>query len=220
MAEMAEKADFVPPHWAKPAPLGYAASADAAHFVAAPLLASGAIAFLGVVAADGDKFRLPGLTLLGLGLAVVCLLASIQAGFRARALLYSAGDVEQWWGREDAERLAERLRAEQRRHYETWRRRISRSVTLYNVGVALLGAGVTVALLPPGSGPGAVGSNLTDPACRWVAVAVLGAATGAELVWALWAPRWWLRLRVRRPRARQPVPPSAPAAPDLKEVEA
>ncbi|MFD2357647.1 hypothetical protein ACFSTC_62790 [Nonomuraea ferruginea] len=40
---------FKPPRWSKPAPLGYGHAADAAHFVAAPLLVAAGVAMIGVV---------------------------------------------------------------------------------------------------------------------------------------------------------------------------
>jgi hypothetical protein len=59
------------PDWAKPTLLGYGSTSDAAHFVAAPLLAGACIATIGVLGADGDKFRWPGPAMLMLALAVV-----------------------------------------------------------------------------------------------------------------------------------------------------
>ena len=180
---MADDDGFRPPAWAKPAPLGYAQAADAAHFVAAPLLAGASAALIGVVTADADNFRLPSLALLALVLAVVALISSVQYGFQARAYLYSSADVEDWWGLDEADRHAEWLQSRQRSHYERWKAKIGRAVTMYNLGITLLGVGVTVCLLPE-SDPG----DAPDPV-RWVAVGISGVATLGELAWTVMSPR-------------------------------
>lgn len=179
---MGERAPFIPPDWAKPALLGYGHAADAAHFVAAPLLAAASVTLIGVVGADSDKFRLASITLLVLSMAAVVLVGSVQYGFHARALLYSAADVETWWGRDDLQRWEELLRARQRRHYERWKRKIGRAVTTYNIGVTLLGTGVALCLVPAAS------ASSMSVTARWAACAVVGVATLGELVWTVASP--------------------------------
>ncbi|MGV9821846.1 hypothetical protein [Nocardia xishanensis] len=173
-----EEPAFRPPQWAKPAPLGYGAAADAAQFVAAPLLASGSLALIGVVAADSDKFRWAAPAMLVLSLAAVGLIASIQFGFQSRALLYSGADLAAWWGEDDITRYRERLRRQQRADHERWRAMNFRAVTTYNVGVALLGFGVATCLAP-------MTSNTADGRVRWVACALVAAAGLAEAIYAL-----------------------------------
>lgn len=188
---------FVLSRWAKPAPLGYGQAADAAHFVAAPLLASAAVALVGVVGADGEKFRWPGAAVLMLCLAALALVGSIQQSFHARALLYSYDDLESWWGSEDLKDLDEELRRQQRLDYEQWKSKIDRAVGLYNLGVALIGAGLSLCAAPP------PGSALDDAVPRWIACGAVGAGAFAELLWAVLARRvpWpW-----RRPKP-QPAP--------------
>ena len=180
--------EFQAPRWAKPAPLGYGQAADAAHFVAAPLLASACVAMIGVIGADGEKFRWPGPALLALSLAGMSLVGSIQYGFHARALLYSAGDLEDWWGSEDLEGRKEALQKRQRDDYERWRATIEHAVATYNLGITLLGAGVTFCLAPPVD---AVGAQM---AFRWIACAAVAVGTLAELAWTLLAPRLDIRL--------------------------
>ncbi|MFN8079283.1 MAG: hypothetical protein U0Q19_06935 [Kineosporiaceae bacterium] len=194
------------PRWAKPAPLGYAASADAAHFVAAPLLASGCLAMIGVVGADGEKFRWPAWAMLLLACAAMCLVGSIQYGFHARALLYSAADVDQWWGSVDAARLAEDLQNRQRQDFARWQVRIARAVLTYNVGVALLGGAMALCLAPP--------TEAASPRIRWIAALVMALGASAELVWAAAHSGWQgqllrllslgRRLAEARPRIRPP----------------
>lgn len=172
------------PRWEKPAPLGYAASADAAHFVAAPLLAAGALALLGVVAADHDKFRLPEAAMLVLTLALIALVASIQFGFQARQWLYSAADVTAWWGEQDLPEREEKLRRDQQADFERWRRHNHRAVTTYNGGVTLLATGVAMCLAPP------VNASAAGSVTRWLACALAGLAALAELTYLLTQTSW------------------------------
>jgi hypothetical protein len=170
--------DDRPRDWARPAPLGYAASADAAHFVAAPLLAAGAVALVGVVAADTDKFRLPSVTLLVMTLATAALVASVQFGFHARAMLWSAADMAAWTGEEvSAQSLEQRRR--QRGDFEQWRRRIRRAVAAYNMGVTLLAAGVALCLVPPAH------LSTGSTAVRWTACGIAALATLGEFTYAV-----------------------------------
>jgi hypothetical protein len=186
--------DFRRPQWAKPAPLGYGQAADAAHFVAAPLLASASVALIGVIGADGEKFRWPGPALLALALASVTLIGSIQYGFHARADLYSAGDLEDWWGPEDLKDRKQALQERQRDDFERWKGTIDRAVVTYNLGITLLGAGVALCLAPPSTAPA------MQAAFRWIACAAVAAATVAELAWTVLAPRPVISLPTLRRR--------------------
>jgi hypothetical protein len=170
---------FQSPQWSKPSPLGYAAAADAAHFVAAPLLAAGAVALVGVVAADADKFRVPSVALLVLTSAFITLVGSVQLGFHARALLYSAADIADWWGEYDLSQpqREERLRKEQHNDLGRWRWKIYWAVTTYNLGVSFLAAGVALCLIPP------VTHTPSGVAIRWIAFGLVGLATLGELAY-------------------------------------
>ena len=176
-------AEFRPPMWAKPAPLGYGQAADAAHFVAAPLLASAGVAMITVIGTSGSSFRWPGLALPVLALAAIALVGSVQYGFHARALLYSAADLEAWWGPQDLADRGQELRERQREHFEQWKVKINRAVTVYNLGTGLLGAGVALCLAPPQTDSGA------EAVFRWLACAAAAAAALGELGWTLQAPR-------------------------------
>lgn len=183
---------FRPPRWAKPAPLGYGQAADAAHFVAAPLLTSAAVALIGVIGADGDKFRWPGPALLGLALAATALVGSVQYGFHARALLYSAADVADWWGDQDVTEHCAELRERQHEHFRQWQVKIGRAVLAYNLGTTLLGAGVAACLAPPADATGAMAL------CRWLAFGAVAAGALGELGWALYSPRPTIRIPFAR----------------------
>ncbi|MEV4835744.1 hypothetical protein AB0K05_14535 [Nonomuraea sp. NPDC049486] len=187
---------FKPPRWSKPAPLGYGHAADAAHFVAAPLLVAAGVAMIGVVGADREQFRWPGMTLLFLSIAMIVLVGSIQYGFQARALLYSAGDLEDWWGAADLERHEETLRSRQREEFRQWKIKIGKAVLLYNVGVAMLGAGLSLCVAPPAD----AGAGEAIP--RWIACALVGAAAVAEFGWAVLARQDFQLHRPAWPRIR------------------
>jgi hypothetical protein len=188
-AAMTEPANFRLPRWGKPAPLGYGEAAAAAHFVAAPLLAAGAITLVGVVAADGDKFLLSGIALMVLSIAAITLIASVQFGFHARELLYSAADLEEWWGSEDLREREETLRDRQRRDFEQWKGKIGRAVTCYNIGVTLLAVGVALCLIPPEIVGG------VNAVTRWIACGAVSTAALGELIWTVLSPRWTFAAR-------------------------
>jgi hypothetical protein len=175
--------DFTPPRWAKPAPLGYAQAADAAHFISAPLLAAAGIGLIGVIGSAGDGFRWPGPALLAMSMAVISLVGSIQYGFHARQLLYSVTDAQEWWGEEDFAKWAETIREHQLIHFAEWRVKINRAVTAYNIGITLLGVGAALSAAPPRTLHG------LDEATRWAAVVVFAAGTLGEFAWTLAAPR-------------------------------
>ncbi|WP_187645482.1 hypothetical protein [Streptomyces sp. TRM49041] len=61
-----------------------------------------------------------------MSLAVLALVGSVQYGFHARALLYSVGDLESWWGRPDLDSREESLR--QRQHHSVGYQALDRDV--------------------------------------------------------------------------------------------
>ncbi|MET7776002.1 MULTISPECIES: hypothetical protein [Streptomyces] len=172
---------------------GYPESVHAAVNVAAPLLAAGAITITGVVAADEEKFRWPGVAVLLLILAVSSLLASIQLGFRARRYHFSKEELGRWfagtttadyWNDDDNSGWAVGTAR------NTWRILVRPAVHTYNLGTVLLGLGLSAALLPT--------STSEQPNLRWTAAALTLAATVGELVWG------W---RLTMIRMAPPVPP-------------
>jgi hypothetical protein len=165
--------------WAKPTPLGYGSASEAAQFVAAPLLAGACIAMVGVLGADGDKFRWPGPAMLLLTLAFVVLIASVQYGFHARRHFYSPADIDLWYPPGARRPTEESLRSAQRHDLREWRRMSRRGSTAYNVGIVLLGAGVTLVLAPPEA------ASLGHAVCRWTAATVTAVGSLAELEWIL-----------------------------------
>ncbi|SFK45306.1 hypothetical protein [Streptomyces pini] len=177
-------------NWGRPVPLGQGGASEAAHFVAAPLLAGACIATVGVLGADAEKFRWPGPAMLLLTLAFAALVGSVQYGFHARRHLYSPADVETWHPPDSFRPSGELLRREQRRHFGEWLRLSRRAALTYNLGIALLGAGGALALAAP------EGASFWHAACRWAASAVLAAGALAELEWTL--REWWTRRALLR----------------------
>ncbi|QXJ25762.1 hypothetical protein AGRA3207_007305 [Actinomadura graeca] len=168
--------------------------------MAAPLLAGFSVALVGVAAADHDKLRWPGPVLLALSIAVVALVASVQAGFHARSFFYSAADVVDWWSEEEVavpERTTH-LQEEQKAHFGRWRSWSTRACVTYDIGITALAIAVTLVLPPP---PGTHSGEWF----RWLACGVVAAGTLGELIWissyparGLW--RRWVILRNPQPR--------------------
>ncbi|MFD8592584.1 hypothetical protein ACFV1B_24085 [Streptomyces sp. NPDC059637] len=183
--------------------LRYGKAAESVTHVAAPLLAGGAVAMLGGVAADAEKFRWPDQALLLLAAAGVLLVACVQWGFRARPYLYSLKEVEDWRGAPltGAERAAHL--EQQREDLGRWRRGANLAAASYNLGIVALGVAVALLLAPPPQPEAAAGA-----AWRWAAFGIVLTASVAELLWTLleWGDGAALRLeqhwRLRRARNR------------------
>ncbi|MFD8965500.1 hypothetical protein ACFV0C_10925 [Streptomyces sp. NPDC059568] len=177
--------------------------------VAAPLLAGGSVAMIGLVAADTEKFRWPGPALLLLALSVVLLVACVQWAFRARPYLYSMAEVEDWRGVLLADDERARLVQQREEDLERWRRGTDLASAAYTLGLITLGIGVALVLAPPVPEGAHAG-------WRWAAFWVVFSAVAAELMWSLleWGDlssraleqQWWLwraRARQRDERGRQ-----------------
>ncbi|MEU4655240.1 hypothetical protein AB0G32_15100 [Streptomyces sp. NPDC023723] len=179
------------PQWRKPSPLGFGVAVDSVSNVAAPLLAGFAVAAIGVVAADSDKFRWPGPVLLFLTLAALLFVTCVQFGFHARRHLYSYADITAWWTEEEVRDRRDLLREEQNHDFELWDGWRRRTYAAYTGGMIMLWAGVSLVLVPP-----APGTTLDTP-FRWAAAAVAACAGVGEAVWSAYP---WITRRVRRRR--------------------
>ncbi|MFD8003828.1 hypothetical protein [Streptomyces mirabilis] len=158
--------------------------------VAAPLLAGFSIATVGVVSADGDKFRWPGAVLLCLTSAAFMFVSCLQLGFHARRHLYSWADITAWWAEDEVHDRLVLLREEQHADFQLWVRWRRRAHAAYSAGMVMLWAGVALALVPP------VRSALAADQLRWAAVAVAVAGAVLEAVWTAYTPvRRWIRRR-------------------------
>lgn len=180
---------------------GYPDSVHAAVNIAAPLLAGGAIVITGVIAADEEKFRWPGATMLLLILAIASLIASIQLGFRARRYHFSSEQLDVWVANTDA---AGRYRIEANRAWaignarNTWRIKVRPAVYAYDLGTVLLGLALAAALMPT--------PTSEQPNYRWAAAAFALTAALAESTWS-WALTMVRKVRPAPPRSEpNPLP--------------
>ncbi|MFD2688387.1 hypothetical protein ACFS5L_26620 [Streptomyces phyllanthi] len=182
------------PQWRKPSPLGLGVAVDAVSNVAAPLLAGFAVAAIGVVGADSDKFRWPGPVLLCLTVSALLFVTCVQFGFHARRHLYSYADITAWWSEEELRDHRDLLREEQNIDFRLWDRWRGRAYAAYSGGMVMLWVGVSLVLAPPTTG------NSSDTGFRWAAAAVAAGAALGEAVWSAYPPvkRWVERRRVLR----------------------
>ncbi|WP_326655651.1 hypothetical protein [Streptomyces sp. NBC_01750] len=184
----------------------YGRAIESVSTVAAPLLAGGAVAMLGVLAADADKFRWPGPSLLLLALAAISLVACVQWGFRARTFLYSVSEAEEHY---DGTLSADERELWMQRSHEDlirWRRGTGLAALCYNLGLVAFGAGISLAVAPP--------AHAAQAGWRWAAFWMVSLATASELLWVLleWGDaasraatqRRWLRRA--RARSREGTP--------------
>jgi hypothetical protein len=156
-----------------PAPYGEQAGVDAVASIAAPLLASGAIALIGVVIQQQSALRDPGIVLFLLTVAVLLLVGAVQCGFWARRFAVSPGEMLQWWPDANEARRAA-LAAEQAFYSTRAARWASVSVLSFNLGIIFLWAALAVALMPP--------ADALQPTWRWLAVVVAGAGLVGEVL--------------------------------------
>ncbi|MFG2351338.1 hypothetical protein [Streptomyces phaeochromogenes] len=162
---------------------------DTLGFMAAPLFAGAALATIGVLGADSDKFRWPALSMLMLTLAAIALAASIQLALRGRRFLYSAGEVHSLVAplaprsqrgdreQEELDELPTDFTTElQADDFDQWLTMSSRAAWAYQTGLVLLGIGLASILAPPVTAGG------SDAVLRWISV---GAVLCALVVHAI-----------------------------------
>ncbi len=171
------------PRWKPIHPVGLPAAIDSMGSVAAPLLASVAIAVIVFVATTPDSVRWPNLTMGLLLGALISLVATIQFTFRARCYAVTPSQIEEWWPLDDDATKTYR-RQMQRYHYnefQTWMNLARRG---YNVGLLLLAASMATIVYPKGT----TVSHLTGGEWTVLVLALLGLV--AE---ALWIVVGWFR---------------------------
>jgi hypothetical protein len=120
-------------------------------------------------------------------LDVALMVACVQFGFRGLSLLYSRADVEQWLPLTSEPRAVElrRIAVMQRSAIGEWRNWHSRSVIAYNLGVLLLGAGLTLILAPPEAYVEGTALSPSEAGARWAGFGIAAVATMLELGWIL-----------------------------------
>lgn len=203
------------PRWEYPPPFGRAAAVETMTSVAAPLLAGFSIAVIGVVAQAPSSFRLPGITLAILTITAILLVACIQVGFRARAVLYSKAEIDSWWPEEDrkADPLIDySIRVNQNNDYKKWLDYHKRARQFYNLAIVSLAFGISTALVPPsyyGSIDHSIQLSQLESIARWT-------ATGLATLAGLGEISWWIsdnkrhREILRKHVAKEKCPPRPP----------
>lgn len=175
--------DSDPKYWEYPSPLGLGASRDSMTGGAAPLLAGFSIGLIGVIAQAPQSIRWPGLSLLLFALAATLLTTCIQFGFWARAYIYSAQDVRDWFPDFDATPWRKaHLQQIQRDHFGRWRVWHTRARLMYDLGIVCLASAVALTVAPPSS-YGDTGPSSAEVVLRWIATGIVGVAAIAEIVW-------------------------------------
>lgn len=163
------------PTWKTPAPYGYQGAINSAGTTAAPLLAGFTITLIGLVINRSVQLRLPGLSLLLLTSAVVCLLAAVQCAYSARQYVVTPAELEAWWPDHDIEGRWEQIRGIQFGHAALFARWVKRFRISYHAGVLFVLAAITAVLIPKHS------FDLVSARAAAVGVAALG--TVLEALW-------------------------------------
>lgn len=143
--------------------------------IAAPLLAGGALAFIGIVLQQQDVLRFPGVVLLLSLLALLALIFAIQCGYWARQHTVTPWEIEQWWPDLSEQERLQRVRADwwqERSDYMIWARRTR---LLFGVGVTLVWLAVCTAAIPTAADKEII--------FRWIAVSLCFVAAILETLW-------------------------------------
>lgn len=190
-------------------PTSYSSVAGTASlsFVAAPLLAGGALAFVGVVIQQENALRYPGIVFFLLVGTILMLVMAVQCGARARLYASTPTDVWQWWPNANnvrREEVLHELRQESTRR-KIWTKRFS---IMFYPGVLLLWLALGLATIPT--------NNTHEPAWRWAAsgLAFFGAFLQAGwVIFEILPPRLsrWLYGAASSPPAEADAPPAAPS---------
>lgn len=184
---------FISAKWRKPAPLGYATAIDSVGGVAAPLLAGFSLASVIVISEDARNFRWPGAAILGLTIAAVALVGTVQCAFNARQYIWSAADVRAWSpDLKDNSDLEKRLRVEQDWAFGRWQAWTEWTRRTYALGILALLTALAFAL-PPDHNAGIQGG------LRWTASGLAFAASAGEACWIV--TNFWQASRSRKDRA-------------------
>ena len=167
--------------WRSPEPLGYPASIQALGGFAAPLLAAASFTMtamlLPTLSTTSQSFaRWPDVALMllvGGGLAQI---AAVQAAVWARRYDTDPDELLRWWPDHLRDgRPSEWLITVQRSHLEQSERWAGRTRLAYHLGIILLLAGTTVAVVPPGQ----------VMFSRWLLVGICALGLAGELLWVV-----------------------------------
>jgi len=145
--------------------------------IAAPLLAGGAFAFIGIVLQQQDALRYPGVVLLISLAALLALIFAVQCGYWARQHSVMPWEIEQWWPDLPQQARLQRVRADwwqERADYLVWARRAR---LLFGAGVTLVWLALCVATLPIAAD--------REFILRWIAASFCLVASILEAVWLM-----------------------------------
>jgi len=137
---------------------------DSISSVAAPLLAGGTLAFMGVVLQQQNAFRFPGVVLVVSAITLMALIFTVQSGYWARQHAVTPWEIEQWWPDLPESLKIHRVRADwwqDHADYLVWANRARLS---FGVGVTTVWLLLATAIVPT--------NNDKEPALRWVAVSL------------------------------------------------
>jgi hypothetical protein len=143
--------------------------------VAAPLLAAGAIALIGVVLQAPSSFGRGDEAVAVLGLAVFLLVLSVQCGFMSSQHTTTPREIDEYWVTMPPDARWARIRREQWRAQAAARAWGNVARLAYAIGITALWIGLALALVPPGS----------LRFGRIVAIAGAGAAAVFEVCWTV-----------------------------------
>jgi MFS family permease len=178
-----------------PEPKGYPEAIQGLGSVAAPLLAGFSFTLVVYTLTATAAFRWPNAVLVLILGAALALITSVQCAMVARLFVVGPRTGP---GHGAAHRL--------------WARRTER---LYNAGILLLLAGITVALVPPGP-PGEMGARLAA-----IAVGLLGLAGAGLWMGAAHPPARWIASRfLAEPAAEGSSPRTRVAAGETAKEDA
>jgi hypothetical protein len=166
---------MAPQSWPRPSEghLGARSSAATITGTVAPLLAGFSITMAAVVVADNDKLRWPGAAALLATLAAIAMVTAIQLGAKAQAHDVSPAHYVDWFDDTVDERRV--YVDEMRREHTLYGISAGRARRAFNIGVTLIYAGLTSALVPQ-DGDAQPLLRLAAAGCALVAALVEGAS--------------------------------------------
>ena len=162
--------------WTVPTPYGAPAATESLSTIAAPLLGGFSVAVASLVISASDKFRLFSISLLLLAVAFVLLVLCVQCGFWSRYYFVKPDEDVAWWPDYDSnvDRQA-MVHSEQQEWYVLYRIWAARSRKTYSLGIVAFLLGLSMALVPSGTGWQAV--------VQWITVGIVGLAAIGEAIW-------------------------------------
>ncbi|HSK15229.1 MAG TPA: hypothetical protein VK915_03580 [Gaiellaceae bacterium] len=180
------------PGWRRPEPYGHPEAIHSLGSVAAPLLAGFSLTLVAYTLTETQAFRWPDAALALIMGAVLALIGCVQCTMCARLFHVTPAELESWWPDADDPARADLNRREQARLADSHRLWARRAQVLYNGGILLLLAGITVALVPPGP--------LAPARLAALAVGLLGLAVALLWIASVLAPLGRVAGRFLEPR--------------------